>query len=260
MFAAADVLIQILCHGANDCTGKLDLPLLRRGQILIGFLRPLTSPCTVQEIAELGVSALAVDLIPRTTRAQSMDVLSAMATVCSYKAVLLAASTLPRMFPMLMTAAGTVMPARVLVIGAGVAGLQAIATARRLGATVWAYDVRLAAKEQILSVGGRVLELSLEVSGAEDERGYARSLDERFYQRQRVRQRQHTVGHRTAARPLFSRYSARRPDSRPRKRSIACDPTQLRGHRRSKARYGTLPERRRDVAGESPLPTVRCPA
>jgi NAD(P) transhydrogenase subunit alpha len=185
VFAAADVMIQVLCHGANDRTGKLDLPLLRRDQILIGFLRPLGSPSTVREIAERGVSALAVDLIPRTTRAQSMDVLSAMATVCGYKAALLAASTLPRMFPMLMTAAGTVMPARVLVIGAGVAGLQAIATARRLGATVWAYDVRPATKEQILSVGGRVLELPLEVSGAEDERGYARSLDERFYQRQR---------------------------------------------------------------------------
>jgi NAD(P) transhydrogenase subunit alpha len=136
VFAAADALIQVLCHGANDRTGKLDLPLLRRDQILIGFLRPLESPRTVQEIAERGVSALAVDLIPRITRAQSMDALSAMATVCGYKAVLLAASTLPRMFPMLMTAAGTVMPARVLVIGAGVPGLQAIATARRLGATV----------------------------------------------------------------------------------------------------------------------------
>ena len=185
VFAAADVMIQVLCHGANDRTGKLDLPLLRRDQILIGFLRPLESPRTVQEIAERGVSALAVDLIPRTTRAQSMDVLSAMATVCGYKAVLLAALTVPRMFPMLMTAAGTVMPARVLVIGAGVAGLQAIATARRLGATVWAYDVRPAAKEQILSVGGRVLELPLDVSGAEDERGHARSLDEQVYQRQR---------------------------------------------------------------------------
>jgi len=185
VFATADVVIQVLCHGANDRTGNLDLPLLRRDQILIGFLRPLASPGTVREIAERGVTALSVDLIPRITRAQSMDVLSAMATVSGYKAVLLAASALPRMFPMMMTAAGTVMPARVLVIGAGVAGLQAIATARRLGATAWAYDVRPAAKEQILSVGGRVLELPLETAGAEDERGYARSFDEQFYQRQR---------------------------------------------------------------------------
>jgi NAD(P) transhydrogenase subunit alpha len=175
----------VLCHGANDRTGREDLPLLRRDQVLMGFLRPLASPVTVREIAECGVTAFAVELIPRTTRAQSMDVLSAMATVCGYKAVLLAASTLPRMFPMLMTAVGTVTPARVLVVGAGVAGLQAIATARRLGAVVWAYDVRPAAKEQVASVGARFLELPLESAEAEDERGYARALDESFYRRQR---------------------------------------------------------------------------
>jgi NAD(P) transhydrogenase subunit alpha len=185
VFGAADVLIQVLCHGANDRNGHTDLPLLRRDQVLLGFLRPLASPHTVQAIAERGVTAIAVELIPRTTRAQAMDVLSAMATICGYKAVLLAASTLPRMFPMLMTAAGTVMPAHVLVMGAGVAGLQAIATARRLGAAVWGYDVRPAVKEQVLSVGGRFLELPLEAAGAEDERGYARALDESFYQRQR---------------------------------------------------------------------------
>jgi len=185
VFAAADVVLQVLCHGANDRTGREDLPLLRRDQVLMGFLRPLDSPATVREIAERGVTAFAVELIPRTTRAQSMDVLSAMATVCGYKAVLLAASTLPRMFPMLMTAVGTVTPARVLVVGAGVAGLQAIATARRLGAVVWAYDVRPAAKEQVASVGARFLELPLESAGAEDERGYARALDESFYRRQR---------------------------------------------------------------------------
>jgi NAD(P) transhydrogenase subunit alpha len=185
VFEAADVVTQVLCHGANDRTGHLDLPLLRPGQVLVGFLRPLESPRTVAAIAERGVTALAVELIPRTTRAQAMDVLSAMATVCGYKAVLLAASTLPRMFPMLMTAAGTVTPARVLVIGAGVAGLQAIAAARRLGSVVWAYDVRPAAREQVLSVGGRFLELPLETAGAEDSRGYARALDESFYRRQR---------------------------------------------------------------------------
>ena len=186
VFETADIVVQVLCHGANDRTGRDDLPLLRRGQVLIGFLRPLGSPRTVREIAERGVTALAVELVPRITRAQPMDVLSAMATICGYKAVLLAASTLPRMFPMLMTAAGTVTPARVLVVGAGVAGLQAIATARRLGAVVWAYDVRPAAKEQVESVGARFLELPLESAGAEDERGYARALDEDFYRRQRT--------------------------------------------------------------------------
>ena len=185
VFEVADVVLQVLCHGANDRTGREDLALLRRGQVLVGFLRPLGSPHTVREIAECGATAFAVELVPRITRAQSMDVLSAMATICGYKAVLLAASTVPRMFPMLMTAAGTVTPARVLVVGAGVAGLQAIATARRLGAIVWAYDVRPAAKEQVASVGGRFLELPLESTGAEDERGYARALDESFYRRQR---------------------------------------------------------------------------
>jgi len=186
VFEAADVVAQVLCHGANDRTGHEDLSLLRPDQVLIGFLRPLASPHTVRELAERGVTTFAVELVPRITRAQSMDVLSAMATVCGYKAVLLAASTLPRIFPMLMTAAGTVTPARVLVVGAGVAGLQAIATARRLGAVVWAYDVRPAAKEQVESVGARFLELPLESAGAEDERGYARALDESFYERQRA--------------------------------------------------------------------------
>ncbi len=185
VFEAAEAVVQVLGHGANDRTGHEDLPLLRRDQVLVGFLRPLDSPRTVREIAERGVTALAVELIPRITRAQSMDALSAMATICGYKAVLLAASILPRMCPMLMTAAGTVTPARVLVVGAGVAGLQAIATARRLGAVVWAYDVRPAAKEQVLSVGGRFLELPLASAGSEDERGYARAFDETFYRRQR---------------------------------------------------------------------------
>jgi NAD(P) transhydrogenase subunit alpha len=185
VFEAADVVLQVLCHGANDRTGHEDLPLLRRDQVLMGFLRPLGSPATVQEIAERGVTAFAVELIPRITRAQPMDVLSAMATICGYKAVLLAASTLPRMFPMLMTAVGTVTPARVLVVGAGVAGLQAIATAHRLGAIVTAYDVRPAAKEQVASVGASFLEIPLESADAEDERGYARALGESFYRRQR---------------------------------------------------------------------------
>jgi NAD(P) transhydrogenase subunit alpha len=185
VFATADIIIQVLCHGANDKTGAADLPLIRRGQVLIGFLRPLGSPRTVAEIAATGATAFAVELMPRITRSQSMDALSAMATVCGYKAVITAADLLPRFFPMLTTAAGTITPARVLVLGAGVAGLQAIATSRRLGAVVSAYDVRPAVKEQIISVGGRFIELPLETTQAEDSRGYAQAQGESFYRRQR---------------------------------------------------------------------------
>ena len=134
LFAQADIVTQVLCYGSNDITGKADLPLMRRGQALIGFLRPFGSAEVVQEIAQAGVTAFSVELIPRSTRAQSMDALSSMATICGYKAVLLAAETSLRIFPMMTTAAGTITPARVFVIGAGVAGLQAISTARRLGA------------------------------------------------------------------------------------------------------------------------------
>jgi NAD(P) transhydrogenase subunit alpha len=185
VFRSADIVVQILCHGSNDKTGKDDLPLLRRDQILIGFLRPLGSLDTLTDIAGLGVTSFSVELIPRSTRAQSMDALSSMATICGYKAVVIAADTLPRIFPMLTTAAGTITPGRVLVIGAGVAGLQAIATARRLGAVASAYDLRPAAKEQVLSLGGRFVELPLEARDAEDASGYARAQDESFYQRQR---------------------------------------------------------------------------
>jgi len=185
VFKAADVVVQVLCHGANDRTGREDLPLMRPGQVLIGFLRPLGSPQSVDEIAARNVTAFAVELMPRITRAQNMDALSAMATVCGYKAVLLAAAALPRFFPMLTTAAGTVTPARVLVLGAGVAGLQAVATARRLGAVASAYDVRPAVKEQVQSLGGRFLELPLDTDQAQDARGYARAQDEAFLLRQR---------------------------------------------------------------------------
>ena len=185
VFGAADAVLQVLCHGANDRTGREDLPLLRRDHVLIGFLRALGSPETVKDLAAAGVTAFAVELMPRITRAQAMDALSAMSTVAGYSAVLRAAVALPRMFPMMMTAAGTVTPARVLVVGAGVAGLQAIATARRLGAVVSAYDVRPAVKEQVESVGGRFVELPLDTSDVEDARGYARARDESFYRRQR---------------------------------------------------------------------------
>jgi NAD(P) transhydrogenase subunit alpha len=185
VFATADVVLQVLCYGPNDITGKEDVPLFRRDQILIGFLRPFGSTDVVQEIARTGVTSFSVELMPRTTRAQSMDALSAMGTVSGYKAVLVAADTHPRIFPMLTTAAGTVTPARVFVIGCGVAGLQAIATARRLGAVISAYDLRPAAKEQVQSLGGRFVELPIEAKDAQDARGYARAQDEDFYRRQR---------------------------------------------------------------------------
>ncbi|OLD83268.1 MAG: NAD(P) transhydrogenase subunit alpha [Acidobacteria bacterium 13_1_20CM_58_21] len=185
VFRAADIVLQVLCYGSNDRTGKADVALFRSGQALIGFLRPLGSIETIREIAAKGVTSFSVELMPRTTRAQSMDVLSSMATICGYKAVVLAADTSPRIFPMLTTAAGTITPGRVFVIGAGVAGLQAIATARRLGAVASAYDLRPAAKEQVQSLGGRFVELPLEAKDAEDARGYARAQDEAFYKRQR---------------------------------------------------------------------------
>ena len=185
VFATADIIVQVLCYGSNDVTGKDDLPLFRRGQVLVGFLRPFGSAEVVQQIAESGVTSFSIELMPRTTRAQSMDALSSMGTICGYKAVLMAAVTLPKIFPMLTTAAGTITPARVFVIGAGVAGLQAIATARRLGAVASTYDLRPDTKEQVQSLGGRFIELPIEAKDAEDARGYARAQDENFYNRQR---------------------------------------------------------------------------
>ena len=185
VFAAADIIVQVLCYGSNDKTGEQDLPLFRRNQLLVGFLRPFGTAEVVQQIAKTGVTAFSVELMPRSTRAQSMDALSSMATVSGYKSVLLAADSHRRIFPMLTTAAGTVTPARVLVIGVGVAGLQALATARRLGAVISAYDVRPAVKEQVQSLGGRFVELPIEAKDAQDARGYARAQDEDFYRRQR---------------------------------------------------------------------------
>lgn len=185
VFSGAEVVVQVLCYGSNDKTGKADVPLMRRDHVLIGFLRPLGSREIVQEVAGTGVTSLSVELMPRSTRAQSMDALSSMATACGYKAVLIAGDMLPRFFPMLTTAAGTITPARVLVIGAGVAGLQAIATARRLGAVVSGYDLRPAVKEQVQSLGARFVELPIEAAGAQDARGYATAQDESFYARQR---------------------------------------------------------------------------
>jgi proton-translocating NAD(P)+ transhydrogenase subunit alpha len=185
LFGASDIVLQVLCHGSNDQTGKADLPLMRKGQVLIGFLRPLGSLDTLEEVAKTGAMSFTVELMPRTTRAQSMDALSSMATICGYKAVVMAADKLPRMFPMLTTAAGTITPARVFIIGAGVAGLQAIASARRLGAVASAYDMRPAVKEQVQSLGGRFVELAIEAKDAQDARGYATAQGEDFYRKQR---------------------------------------------------------------------------
>ena len=185
VFETADFIVQMRLLGANPEQGKSDLSLLRSGQMVIGMAEALTDPQSVKTLAERGVLVFAMELMPRITRAQSMDVLSSMGTVAGYKAVILAASALPKMFPMLMTAAGTVTPARVLVIGAGVAGLQAISVARRLGAAVEAYDIRPAVKEQILSLGAKFVELPIETGDAEDKGGYAKVQDEAFYQKQR---------------------------------------------------------------------------
>jgi NAD(P) transhydrogenase subunit alpha len=185
LLGVADVVAFVRLPSANPVAGAADLPLLRKGLVVIGFGEPLTPGSHMKPLADTGATVFALEMVPRITRAQSMDVLSSMATIAGYKAVLLAADAMPRMFPMLTTAAGTLAPAKVLVIGAGVAGLQAIATARRLGAKVEAYDVRPAVKEQIQSLGAKFVELALETAGAEDKGGYAKAQDEAFYRRQR---------------------------------------------------------------------------
>jgi NAD(P) transhydrogenase subunit alpha len=182
---AADVVLQVRAAGANPQAGKADLPGLRQGQVVIGLCDPLSEPKAIEEVAARGVTLFALELLPRITRAQAMDVLSSQATVAGYRAVLLAATALPKLFPMLMTAAGTITPAKVFVVGAGVAGLQAIATAGRLGGIVSAYDVRPAVKEQVQSLGAKFVEMPLEAAAAETKGGYARQMDEEFYRKQR---------------------------------------------------------------------------
>ena len=186
LFSEADF---ILClHTLAKSTGVPDpgdLNLLKPGQIVLGMLNPLGAPEAAQALAEKQVTSFALELLPRITRAQSMDILSSMATIAGYKAVLLAAGALDKMCPMMMTAAGTISPARVFVMGAGVAGLQAIATSRRLGAVVQAYDVRPAVKEQVESLGAKFVELGLDTDSAEGSGGYAQAMDEGFYRRQR---------------------------------------------------------------------------
>ena len=182
VFGKADVVLRVRAVAGEAAA---DFERLRKGQVLIGLLDPLANPKGIAALAQRGVTAFALELVPRITRAQAMDVLSSLATVVGYKAVLLAADTLPRLFPLLMTAGGTVPAARVFVIGAGVAGLQAIATARRLGAVVEAYDVRPAVKEQVESLGAKFVELPLETGDVQDKGGYAKAMDDDFYKRQR---------------------------------------------------------------------------
>ena len=178
VFSAADIMLQV--RSVPPDTARL-----RKGQVVIGFADPLGEPDAIRALAEAGVTAFSMELMPRITRAQSMDALSSMATIAGYKGVLMAANHLPRMFPMLMTAAGTLTAARAFIVGAGVAGLQAIATARRLGARVEAYDVRPTVKEQVQSLGARFVEMPLETGDSEDKGGYAKAQDEAFYRRQR---------------------------------------------------------------------------
>lgn len=178
----ADVLLQVRTYGSNPQGSPSELPYLREGQVLVGFADPLTSLEEMECLAVRGVHLFAVELIPRTTRAQSMDALSSMANLAGYKAALLAASMHTHVFPMMTTAAGTVSPAKVLILGAGVAGLQAIATARRLGSVVSAYDVRSAVKEQVESLGAKFVVLDLE--SAEGKGGYAAEQSAEFLQRQ----------------------------------------------------------------------------
>jgi NAD(P) transhydrogenase subunit alpha len=185
IFSAVDIVVQVLALNANPPAWSVDLGLMRPHQALIAFLRPLAAhDNNITVLAEARVTGFAVELMPRITRAQSMDALSSMSTVVGYKAVLAAAEALPKMFPMLMTAAGTIKPARIFVIGAGIVGLQAIATARRLGAVVKAYDVRPAVKQEVESLGGRFVEIPLETGEEEKAGGYAKAKDEIFYRRQ----------------------------------------------------------------------------
>ena len=185
VFADADVILQVRTASAQLSLGQEEAQAYRKGQVVIGLADPLGASPGLRATADSGATLFALELIPRTTRAQSMDVLSSMAMIAGYKAVLLAATASPRLMPMMMTAAGTLQPARVLVIGAGVAGLSAIGTARRLGAIVSAYDVRPAVKEQVESLGASFVELALDAQSAEGDNGYAKDQGEDFYRRQR---------------------------------------------------------------------------
>ncbi len=184
LWSQADVLLTVGPLGPNDALGAHEAEVLKPGALVVGFLNPFGEIDTARTLAERKVDSLAMELVPRISRAQSMDALSSQASIGGYKAVLLAASRLDRYFPLLMTAAGTIPPSRVVIMGAGVAGLQAIATAKRLGAVVEVSDIRPAVEEQVESLGGKFIELPLEESG-EGEGGYAKEMGEDFLSRQR---------------------------------------------------------------------------
>ncbi len=185
LFAKSDVILQVQSFGSNTENADDDLKRLKAKQLVIGMMDPLAQPQAAQQVAGTGATAIALEMVPRISRAQSMDVLSSMATLAGYRAVLLGAEAAPRILPMLMTAAGTLQPARVLIMGVGVAGLQACATAKRLGAVVEAYDVRPAAREQIISVGATPVELDLPTESSEGAGGYAKKQSEEFLRMQR---------------------------------------------------------------------------
>jgi NAD(P) transhydrogenase subunit alpha len=184
LLSQADIVLMVRGPGSHPDFPAADLDVLKEGAALIGFLEPLAQPEIMETLAQRKLTLFSMELMPRTTRAQSMDALSSMATIAGYKAVLAAADSLPKLFPMFMTAAGTVTPARVFILGAGVAGLQAIATARRLGAVVEAFDIRPAVKEEVESLGAKFVQLKLEADDTQDAGGYATIQSEDFYRRQ----------------------------------------------------------------------------
>ncbi len=184
LFGSADVVLKVQPPDARP-DGADEVDWLRSGSVLIGFLKPLDQPDLATRLAAAGVTSFSMELMPRITRAQAMDALSSQSNLAGYRAVLLASAALPKIFPMMVTAAGTISPARVLVIGAGVAGLQAIATAKRLGAVVESYDTRPVVKEQVESLGAKFIELDLDTSHGEGAGGYAAAQSEEFYQKQR---------------------------------------------------------------------------
>ena len=185
IYSTAKMILKVQRPGREESSGEAELDMLTEGTVLIGLLQPSGDPALFQQLAERQIISCSMELVPRTTRAQMMDALSSQSTVAGYKAVLLAANALQKFFPMLMTAAGTVRPARVLVIGAGVAGLQAIATARRIGAVVEAFDTRPVVKEQVQSLGATFVELDVHVEDAQDAGGYARELSELHIRREK---------------------------------------------------------------------------
>ncbi len=185
VFKQADIIFQIMGPGANPAKGSEDYGLMKEGQILVGQIEPLTAKDSIQELSKRKVTSFSLELLPRITRAQSMDVLSSMANIAGYKAVIWAADHLPRVLPMMTTPAGTLIAAKVFIVGVGVAGLQAIATAKRLGAVVQAYDVRPAVKEQVMSLGAKFVEMELDASQSEDKGGYAKEMGDEFYKKQR---------------------------------------------------------------------------